>query len=85
MSANVNGNSPEKLTLNVAEVAVRLGISEDLTRFAIDQAEDPIPSFRVGRRILVSRALLEEWIIRRSGGHVGDNAPGVVTSLSREQ
>ena len=79
----VNGdNGLSKLTLNVAEVAKLLGLSEDLTRSEIDSADDPIPSFRAGRRILVSRVLLEEWIIRRSGGHVGDAAPPVLTSLS---
>ena len=69
-----NGNG--KLTLNVKEVAALLGISENLTRAAIDSGE--IPSMKIGRRILIPRIALEQMIARESG--LGDIVPSVVSS-----
>ncbi len=51
----------DKLTLNVSELAVKLGISRpkayELAR------RDDFPSIRVGRRIVVTVAALERWLV----------------------
>jgi excisionase family DNA binding protein len=58
--AAANGNAEIKLALSVQEVADALGIGRSLAwRLVNDQT---LPSFRLGRRVLVPRASLQEWI-----------------------
>jgi len=48
------------LTMTVEQAAEALGISRSLAYEAVRTEE--LPSVRVGRRILIPRAALEEWL-----------------------
>lgn len=50
----------EKLCLNVPEVAKELGISKPMAYMLASRSD--FPSFRLGKRILVSRNALEAWL-----------------------
>lgn len=50
----------EKLTLTVTETAAALGISKP-TLYQIIHSEG-FPSFKIGNRVVVSRAGLERWV-----------------------
>ncbi len=52
----------ERETLKIPEVAKILGIGESATYAAVKKGE--IPSIRIGRRVLVPRALLDEFLGR---------------------
>ena len=52
----------EKLTLTVPEAAARLGIGKNLAYEAIQRGE--IPSIRVGHRLLVPVAALDQMLSR---------------------
>ncbi len=64
------------LLMSVAGAAKALGVSKNLCYEQI--SEGHIPHVRLGRRILVSRGALEQWIARESG--VGDSEPAVLSS-----
>ena len=49
-----------KMTLTVDDLAAELNISRN-TAYALADRKD-FPSFRIGRRLLVNRALLQEWM-----------------------
>ena len=49
-----------KMTLTVDDLAKQLNISRN-TAYALADRKD-FPSFRIGRRLLVNRALLQEWM-----------------------
>ena len=59
-------NTREKLTLSVAEAAQMLGISAPKAYELTHRAD--FPAFRIGKRTLVSRRLLEKWVDREAGG-----------------
>lgn len=71
------GDAP--LLVSVLQAASLLGISRNLCYEQIN--EGTIPHVRLGRRVLVSRVALEQWIARES---VGDSDSGVVLSRLRE-
>lgn len=50
----------DKLTLSVTETAEILGVSRPTVYTLIHR--DDFPSFRVGRRTLISRTGLEKWV-----------------------
>lgn len=50
----------EKLTYNVAEAAIRLGVSEPSLYQAIKKGEMPV--IRIGHRVLVPKAALEKML-----------------------
>lgn len=50
----------DSLTMTVEEAAEVLGISRSLAYEGVHSGE--IPSITVGRRILIPRAALEEWL-----------------------
>lgn len=50
----------KKMCLNVPELAQELGISKPMAYELVNCAG--FPSFRVGKRIIVSREALEEWL-----------------------
>jgi excisionase family DNA binding protein len=52
-----------RLTLSVEEVAVVLGISRS-TAWRMVRA-GTLPTLRLGRRVLIGRAALAEWLIRQ--------------------
>ena len=64
------------LLLNVEKVAKLLGISRNLCYDQIN--EGLIPHVRIGRRVLVSKVALEQWIARESG--VGDTETTMLSS-----
>lgn len=54
-----------KLTLTIKETCALLGISEPL---GYELARRPdFPSFNVGRKVLVNREKLQDWLNRESG------------------
>lgn len=54
----------EKLTLTVTEAARTLGISRP-TLYTLVHSEG-FPAFQIGKRILISRSGLEEWVQEQS-------------------
>lgn len=60
----------DRLTYTVEEAATVIGISRSLAYEAVARGE--IPHLRVGRRVLIPRGWLEEWI----GGASAGGAPG---------
>jgi excisionase family DNA binding protein len=56
----------EKVALSVPEVAEALSIGVSQAWKIVNAGV--IPSFRVGRRVLVSKASLEEWVARVERG-----------------
>lgn len=57
----------EKLALSIDEVATLLGVSKPTVYDLIHR--DGFPSFKVGRRTLVSRSRLTEWVdLQATGG-----------------
>lgn len=61
------GTKIEKLVISVAETAKILGISLP-TAYALTYRAD-FPAFHIGRRALVDRAGLEQWISAQAGSH----------------
>lgn len=56
--------SNHKMTLTVKELAEELNISRNTAYQLADQKD--IPSFRIGRRLLINRAMLQEWLNQSS-------------------
>ena len=56
--------SNHKMTLTVKELAEELNISRNTTYQLADQKD--FPSFRIGRRLLINRAMLQEWLNQNS-------------------
>jgi predicted DNA-binding transcriptional regulator AlpA len=55
-------NTTEKATLTIEEVAVRFGIARS-TAFALAKRDAlPVPVIRLGRRLVVSRELIERLL-----------------------
>lgn len=55
----------ERLTLSVPDVAALLGVSETKVRELVGTGA--LPSLNIGRRVVVSRLALEQWVAR--SGH----------------
>ncbi len=60
------------LLVSVVEAAEMLSISRNLAYEMIRQGR--IPHVRLGRRVLVSRAGLEQWLARETGLGVGQDS-----------
>ena len=56
--------SNHKMTLTVKELAEELNIGRNTTYQLADQKD--FPSFRIGRRLLINRAMLQEWLNQNS-------------------
>lgn len=52
--------SNRKMTLTVKELAEELNISRNTAYQLADQKD--FPSFRIGRQLLINRAMLQEWL-----------------------
>ena len=65
----------DRLALSVAEAAQEIGCSPKLIRDLITRNE--IPHVRLGRRVVLPRELLREWLERRA------SANGEVTLLAK--
>lgn len=50
----------EKVALNVTEVAAALGVSRPVVYQLLKRAD--FPSFKIGKRTLVSREALQKWV-----------------------
>jgi len=61
---------------SVTELAEDIGLSERSTRAALRRGE--IPHIRVGRRFILPRAAIAEWL--RTAGRAGENGPPVRTA-----
>ena len=59
------GGSIDRLTITVPEVARLLGVSR-MTAYAAVR-DGTIPSLRIGRRVLISRAALDRWLAKTDG------------------
>ena len=55
----------EKLTLNVAEAAKLVGLDK-MTIYALCRTEG-FPAIQIGRRIIIPREALENWLIKKAG------------------
>lgn len=60
------GSNDERMTMSVAEAAKALGISRPSLYALLDVPG--FPSFRVGRRVLISRAGLARWVEQQTEG-----------------
>lgn len=60
-----SGGGSERLLLSVTEAAQTLGISRNLTYELVAQGR--LPHIRFGRRVLIPRDGLEQWIAREAG------------------
>lgn len=54
----------EKLALSISDVAELLGVSKPTVYELIHRSD--FPSFKIGKRVLVSRARLAEWVDAQS-------------------
>lgn len=50
----------DKMTLTVEEMAAQLNISRN-TAYALTR-EHGFPSIKIGKRLLINRALLQQWL-----------------------
>lgn len=57
----------EKLTMSVEEMGTELGISRPLAYDLVKR--EGFPAVRIGRRIVVSREGLRQWILAEAGAH----------------
>jgi len=60
---NTNNESMIPMTMTVEQMAAALGISRN-TAYALAN-EAGFPSFRVGKRLLVNREMLQVWMDRQ--------------------
>ena len=61
--------STERMTLTISETARELNLSRP-TVYRLIERED-FPALRVGKRVLVSRSGLRDWIARQAGKEAG--------------
>lgn len=59
-SMNESDNAPYSMAMTVEQMAAELHISRN-TAYALVQRPD-FPSFRIGKRVLVNRELLQSWM-----------------------
>ena len=60
----------EKLTLSVEEAGKRLGVSRQVAYQLIHRSD--FPTLQIGRRILIPKKQLEEWMDRNVTGAEGN-------------
>ncbi len=56
----------EKLTMTRKEAAASIGVGLNLLDRFIKRKDDPLPSFAVGKRVLIPIDQLKEWIARQA-------------------
>lgn len=57
-----------RMTMGVEEFAQVVGISKNSAYAAAKDDRLPVPVIRIGRRMLISRAAVQELLAARSGG-----------------
>lgn len=75
MKRAVKETSSERLTYSIPEVAKLLGINT-ITAYYLAKRED-FPAIRIGRRIIVPKAGLEQWLeqaaLERASSGIAEN------------
>src|SRR5580700_1862237 len=66
------GNGSESTYRSVAALAADIGLSERSTRSALRRGE--IPHIRIGRRFILPKAAIAEWL-RTAGGSIATEQP----------
>ena len=59
---NIKEKKEEKTTLTVREAATYTGIGHEKIRELIDRPGTDFPFFKVGSRVAINRALLNNWL-----------------------
>ena len=54
-----------------------LGISLPILDVLLNRVENPIPHFRVGRKVLIPRAALEQWLLDEAERTAANNGKPV--------
>ena len=60
----------DQITLTMAEACEIIGVSMPTLRGFLHRQADPLPAMRAGRRWLISRNGLEEWLQRQCENRV---------------
>lgn len=63
-ACELNTSSHEKVTLTVDELAAVLGVSRPTAYDLVKQKD--FPSFQIGRRILIDKVGLVEWVSKQA-------------------
>ena len=53
---------PEKVAISVREAAKALGVSEDIVRENIKKVRNPLPSKKIGGRVIIPITQLARWM-----------------------
>lgn len=53
---------PQKVAISVKEAAEALGVSEDIVRENIKKVRNPLPSKRIGGRVIIPITQLARWM-----------------------
>ena len=67
----MDARNEQRMALSVAEAAEALGISRPSLYALLDRPG--FPSFRVGRRVLISREGLASWVAEQAAMEAGGN------------
>lgn len=73
MEAAMETAAPEKIALTVKEAAELMGVGRNIVYTLTRRAD--FPKVHVGRKILINRRLLEEWLTDHEGEDL--MAPGM--------
>lgn len=69
------GDMPIKAAYNIAEIANAFGLDRATVEAAIRRNVDPLPHKRFGRRTLIPRVALLEWLRRGEQWRSADEVP----------
>jgi excisionase family DNA binding protein len=61
---NPNNNTAEPKYISMPDAALRLGVSAKFIEKNVLAKTNPLPSFKLGRRRLISIEQLDEWMMR---------------------
>ena len=70
------GSGPDQLgCFNAKEAAALLGVSTHTLQGWLRRRQDPLPHLRDGRRIIIPRYLLRNWLTAEAERNVNDQPP----------
>lgn len=61
--------STYKETMSIAEAAAYTGIGTDTLRALVNKKDTDFPFFRIGKKVIIKRTLLDEWLDKVSIEH----------------
>lgn len=61
-AARVSTNEPESRTVTIAEAARQLGVATSFLYRLVQRGDCPFPILRLGRRVVVSRQVLDRYL-----------------------